>query len=135
MAPKPPTVWEIAKPLLEKDYLEGRVTDDMKRAFVHQLRDEFKVVPINRFGANWLRMKKTIGSMRQHATRDAVALEHDRQLYPVNEERWDQSEAMRLLKEDIENEFHHHFEPEELWLSRAEYRKFDLAEFRPHIQR
>ena len=76
MAPKPPTEWETAKPLLEKDHLEGRVTDDMKRAFVHQLRDEFKVVPINRFGANWLRMKKTIGSMRQHATRDAVALEH-----------------------------------------------------------
>ena len=85
---------------------------------MHKLRPEFEAVPIGNFGQNWNRMKATIGSMKQHATRDGLALASDRLLYPVDPERWDQSEASRLLKEDINNDFHLHFDPEELWLSR-----------------
>ena len=55
-------------------YLDGEVTDAMPRGKVHKIRTEFERVPIGNFGANWLRMKKTIGSMKQWATRDKVLL-------------------------------------------------------------
>ena len=61
------TAWEIAKPLLEQDYLAGDVTDDMPRGVVHSKRPEYKKVNINNFGNNWLRMKRSIGTMKQNA--------------------------------------------------------------------
>ena len=45
--PKKQTPWEIAKPILEKEYLAGRITDQMKPGHVHKLREEFTAVPIN----------------------------------------------------------------------------------------
>lgn len=128
------TKWEIAKPILEKDYLEGRITDDMRRGFVHKMRKEFEEVPINNFGNNWLRMKKSIGAAKSHAVRDRLALIHDRNLYPIDQEdRWDGSLAQSYLHQDLDNEFHLHFTPTELRLSRTEYQKFKLPKFTEHI--
>ena len=94
MPKKVTTPWEIAKPILEKMYLDGEVTDAMPRGKVHKIRTEFERVPIGNFGANWLRMKKTIGSMKQWATRDSQYLEHDKLLYPTDmTDRWDGSLA------------------------------------------
>ena len=81
---KTPTKWEIAKPLLEQDYLNGVVTDEMARAEVHGKRDEHKAVPIDNFGENWLRMKRATGRMKRDATRDAAALQHDRLVHPID---------------------------------------------------
>ena len=69
--PKPPTAWEVAKPILEKDYLEGRITDTMKRSQVHKMRPEYEKVNINNFGNNQNRLKKTIREFKSNATRDA----------------------------------------------------------------
>ena len=46
---KPPTPWEIAKPLLEKDYLSGEVTNDMHPRDVVKLRDEYTHVKYQNF--------------------------------------------------------------------------------------
>ena len=75
MAPKPKvaTAWEIAKPLLEKDYLDGLVNDEMPRGEVHRFRDEYKKVPINNFGNNWLRMKRSIWGLDGNFTSSPVA--------------------------------------------------------------
>ena len=124
MAPKEPTKWEIAKPLLEKDYLDGVATDEMRRGVVHKLRPEYEAVPIGNFGQNWNRMKANIGAMKEHATRDKEALAHDRSLYPPDPTRWDQSQAKIYLKEDVDNDFHLHFDPEELWLTCEPRRRF-----------
>ena len=80
-------------------------------------------------------MKRTLGSMKQDAERDRLACVYDRALYQVDPNRWDGSEAQKLLKQDVDNDLHKFFEtPKRLWLSRTEYHtKFDLAEFRPHV--
>ena len=54
------TAWGIAKPLLERDFINGEA---MRHGYVHQLRPEHTRVPIGNFGSNWNRMKKTIGAI------------------------------------------------------------------------
>ena len=100
-----PTKWDIAKPLLERDYLLGNVTDTMRRAEVHGHRDEYKAVPINNFGNNWNRMKKKIKDLKRDSDRDQIAFDHDRKLHPVDPDRWDGSEAQAHLKDDMNEEF------------------------------
>ena len=133
MPKKVVTPWEIAKPLLEELYLAGEVTDDMPRGVVYLKRPEFQKVNINNFGNNWLRMKKSIGTLKRNAIRDRIALQGDRLLYPIDHtNQWDQSLAQALLKQDISNDFHVYFLPKELWLSREEYKKFDIKVFTAH---
>ena len=134
--PKQPTKWEIAKPILEKMYLMGEITDSMRRGVVHKLRPEFEAVPINNFGNNWNRLKATVRELRRRAIIDDCSLFHDRILHPIDTtdpKRWDGTEAQRLLKQDIEDDFHKHFTPKELWLSRKEYQVFDIEIFQPHV--
>ena len=131
---KEPTKWEIAKPILEKAYLDGEVTDDMKRSVVWGMKPEFKAVPINNFGTNWNLMKKNISSLKRRAAEDAADLKHDRDIFPIQEEgRWDGSEAQALLKMDVKDDFHLHFSPVELWSSRSEYQEFPIEIFSPHV--
>ena len=127
------TKWEIAKPILEELYLAGDIQDDWPRKKVHSARPEFEAVPINNFGNNWNRMKKSIGTLKQQAKRDFEILQADKLLYPIDENRWDGSDAQALLKQDIRNDFHLYFNPKELHMSRMEYKKFDFKVFGPHV--
>ena len=130
-----PTPWEVAKPVLERDCLEGRVTDSMARKDVHAFRPEFQAVPINNFGNNWNRIKKSAQELKRIAVIDSAALFHDKILHPVeHQNRWDGSDAQTLLKQDIELGLCEQFSPKELWLSRPEHQVFDLDTFRPHVQ-
>ena len=128
------TAWEIAKPVLEQDYLAGRVKDWWPRGRVHKARKIFEAVPINNFGNNWNRMKAGTIRLKNVAKRDEEAMKVARTLHPIDySNRWDGSDAQRLLAEDINDEFHLHFTPKELWLSREEYQKFELEKFAPHV--
>ena len=51
MQDKPPSSWDIAKPLLEEYYLDGRITDTMKR-FENRVRARHETVNsrLNAFG-------------------------------------------------------------------------------------
>ena len=130
---KEPTPWEIAKPLLEKDCLDGTVTDDMKPKAVHELKPQHKAVKHERFRDNFNRMKKAVVELRDRAEDDAIALLHDRSLCHAAEGQWDGSEAQRLLKEAVDRDEHKRMAPKQLWLSDNEHQKFPLSIFRPHI--
>ena len=132
--PRAPTKWQIAKPLLERDYLDGTVTDSMKRMQVWKSRPEYEACNINSFGTNFLLIKKKAKEMKRRAVIDAAALCYDRFLYPItSENRWDGSAAQRFLKQDIELGFYEYFTPMDLWLSREEYQEYDINIFRPHV--
>ena len=133
---KTPTVWEIAKPILEEDYLKGRVTDDMQPMYVHQLRDEYKAVKINNFRQNFKCMKDTIVHLKDRAEDEAELLQYDLGIYTLaskRNDRWHGSVGQRLLKEDIEQFLHLKYKPKELYNTRDEYKMITLKQFRDHI--
>ena len=136
------TAWEIAKPLLEKDYLSGDATDDMSLQQVIDLRPrEYGAVPRRNFGSNWSALKKRIRNHKDQAFEDACYLEHDKLLYVFAKEDpscWHGSEAQRLLPGDLEavvvdGNLPDDNKPKKIWLSREEYSTFDLDVFRKHI--
>ena len=127
------TPWDIAKPLLEDDYLNNVVNETMARQEVWSSRREFQAVPINNFGNNWLAMKRRIGALKSRAEDDAEALLHDRAHYPKKSNRWDDSAAKAMLEDDVKNNKHTEMGPKNLWLSKNEYKDFDLKQFRQHI--
>ena len=134
MPKKQLTAWEIAKPILEREFLAGNIKADWPRGRVHKFCDEFEAVPINNFGNNWNRMKASIGRLQSDADRDAAAFCHDMLLHPIDyTDRWDGSLAQFFLKEDVADGFHLHFAPKDLWLSREEYRAFELEIFTKHV--
>lgn len=76
------TPWDIAKPLLEEDYLKGEVTNEMTRMQVWLKRKEYQACKITNFGNNWNAMKKRVKAFKDRAKDDEKALAHDRALYP-----------------------------------------------------
>ena len=57
---KPPTPWEMAKPILYKDYTEGFISDSMKPSDVWKLRSVYWNVNYNNFRGNFAAMKRTV---------------------------------------------------------------------------
>jgi hypothetical protein len=133
---KQTTPWEIAKPILEKAYLEGEVTDGMKPADVWAMRSEFVDVKYKNFRSNFARMKKSIKENKERANDDEAGFLHDMTIYTLAKDSasyWDGSEVQTLLKRDIEKKRNECMKPELLWLSRLQYQVFALEKFRGHI--
>jgi len=65
--PKPPTHWEIAKPLLLKDYLAGDITDAMEPSYVWKLRSAFWNTEYNSFRDNFAAMERSIKKHKERA--------------------------------------------------------------------
>ena len=136
MAPKKSTPWDIAKPVLKKDYQAGRVTDLMKPSEVWNMRDEFKAVEYKNFRTNFATMKRRIREHNDRSSADEAGFRHDMTIYKLakdSEGFWHGSRAERLLKLDISEDVHQQMKPALLWSSRQEYQKFDLKKFRGHI--
>ena len=66
----PPTPWEIAKPLLERDYLDGTFSYSDPPRVVVLLRDEYQAVKYANFSSNLLAMKKRISEHKNRADVD-----------------------------------------------------------------
>lgn len=133
---KPLTPWEIAKPLLEQDYLAGEITDDMPPRFVVLKRDEFKEVKYENFTRNFNEMKKRIRKHKARSMRDNVAFTHDTSIYELAKDKascWDGSDAQLLLMVDVKCNMHKFMKPKQLWQFRPEYKVFSLDVFRDHI--
>ena len=114
------TPWEIAKPLLEKDYLNGVVNDAMKPKDVWAMKKEFMDVKYENFRSNFWRMKKTIRLNKDRATEDEDRFCHDVAIYPLAKDTpgfWDGLEAQELLKADIEAKRHKGMNPLLFWKS------------------
>ena len=133
---KSATPWEIAKPILKADYLEGRVTDSMKPKEVWEMKAEFKAVTYRNFRTNFSNLKKSIKDHKNRSDIDEAGFLHDMSIYKLAKDLdnyWDGSEAQTLLKQDISKERHKQLKPELLWLTRPQYQKFELKKFRGHI--
>lgn len=134
---KPKTPWDIAKPLLEADYLEGRVTDTMFPRDVVLMRPEFLDVVYKNFRTNFRAMKMRIRGEKKRADDAHEFLEHDLKLYTLAENKaglWDGSAAQRLLMVDVKTGMHKLFKnPKEFWESRPAYQAFELPIFRCHV--
>lgn len=140
--PKRPTVWEIAKPLLEKDLRVGAIGAELPDAkLVHKMKPEYEAVPLANFKRNLAALRIRFVQYKEGAEYGSIALAHDRQLHLVNPNppnweypRWDGSAAQRLLKEDIGNKKHVGVKPQDLRETRDEYKAFPKEVFRKHIQ-
>ena len=135
---KPPTPWEIAKPIAEQLYLDGTITNSMSvRNDVWPMRPEFMAVKYNNFYNNFRRIKNTITANKQRAVIDEAGFRHDISIYPLARDTagfWDGSDAQRLLKEDMDDRKQHEkMKPKMFYLSRPEYQHFPLEKFRGHI--
>ena len=95
----PPTLWEIAKPLLEDDIVKGRVTDSMYPKDVRKLRKEYAKCG-NTFGTNYRRLQKSVRGHKSRAFIDSAAYSHDMIMYGLaldDPECWHGSEAAQFL--------------------------------------
>ena len=131
----PLTKWEIAKPLLEKDVIERRVTDDTMPREVKVMRPEYEACGKS-FGSNLRRLQKAIRKNKSRAFKDCIAYTHDKNLKGLardDEKCWDGSLAKTLLATDINEGLHLLLRPKQLWLLHEEYQEFDLDVFQPHI--
>lgn len=132
-----PTAWDIAKPLLEDDFLNGIARDDMWPRDVRAMRPEYEAVPVSNFNANWRALKTRITAHQERAEEDEARFLHDTlTIYTLAKKTdgcWDGSAAQQLLKADVRNKRNERLTPDMLHLSRPEYLVFELNIFRKHL--
>mmetsp|Transcript_27300 Transcript_27300/g.66238 ORF Transcript_27300/g.66238 Transcript_27300/m.66238 type:complete len:202 (-) Transcript_27300:189-794(-) len=120
-----PTTWEIAKALLQEDYLSGKATADMAPDEVIALRKTiYGKVPRSNFLTNWRSLKKRIDEEEVILKRDRESWEHDTALYTLAKDlpwEWHGSDAERLLKRDVAKGRHERYRPAVLYLKRKAY--------------
>jgi hypothetical protein len=76
--------WVIAKSILEKDYFEGRATDDMPPKKIIALRPEsYGKVKATNFGTNWCAMKQRIGRDRTRSEENEIMRFHDMTIHTL----------------------------------------------------
>lgn len=131
------TAWEVAKPLLEEDYLGNRATADMLLDQVIGLRPGiYDKVPRKNFYTNWKNLKENIEANKARARKDQERYNHDIAIYTLAKDlpwEWHGSEAESLLKKDVKKGRHLRYHPSVLFLKRDEYQEFDYEVFRKHI--
>lgn len=129
--------WDIAKVLLEKDYLAGKATDTMTVDQVIALRPLiYGKVPRSNFMTNWKALKIRVTGHIERAKRDDERYEHDMETYMLAKDlpwEWHGSDAEHLLKEDVALGRDLRYAPSLLYLKRKEYQDFDYGVFRKHI--
>ena len=138
-----PTRWaeSRAKKLLQKDIDKGRDRnpDGTKKppSEVYQMRIEYTQYDIKNFRSNLPCLRKAIELAESEAKLSHKATKQFLEMFPpvVSETnpRWDNSDAKRLLRIDIQNGKHKEKKPSELRKDRAEYKKFTPDVFREKI--
>jgi hypothetical protein len=133
------TPWDVAKEILTVMLLANEIPEAMPPREVYLLRPQFGTVVYKNFRTNLCALRKTLKQHGVRAQEDHVALIHDQRLYPtlptiqLGAPRWNGSSAERLLKIDIDDGKNERNTPRELWLTRDEYKIFQLTTFRQHI--
>mmetsp|Transcript_27301 Transcript_27301/g.66240 ORF Transcript_27301/g.66240 Transcript_27301/m.66240 type:complete len:250 (-) Transcript_27301:48-797(-) len=133
-----PTAWEIAKPLLQEDYLSGKATADiMTPDEVIALRKTiYGKVPRSNFLTNWRSLKKRIDEEKEWVKKGTERYLHDTAIYPLAKDlpwEWHGSEAERLLKKDVAKGRHLRYNPQVMYLKRKAYQEFDYQISRQHV--
>lgn len=141
-----------AKGLLFKDLVDGAVPLEYDRRggltsrqiFEARYRDEpaFQLSDfdnVDKFGNRLSRLRQQIRVKLARANEDALALAHDRMIFPRPSTdpggypRWKGSRAQKLLIEDLKAEKHKEKRPMVLQLDRPEYQAFPIGVFRNKI--
>ena len=100
---------------------------------------EFKDVPFRQFKARLQDHRGAVQMRFNQSTRDQLAFEHDRLLYPRQthnhrgEPVFDKSAAQKLLRQDVKNNLHQNVTAKQLQAARPEYAPFDLDIFQHRI--
>ena len=132
-----PTAWEVAKPLLEEDYLAGRAKANMSVDEVIGLRKTiYGKVPRTNFLNNWRALKARMDADEERAKKDEESYDHDAALYTFAVDcpwEWHGSTAEKQLKRDVQKGRHLRYHPTLLYMKRAAYQLFDYDIFRKHI--
>lgn len=134
-----PTSWEIAKPLLEEDYISGKATAAMTVDQVINLRKAiYGKVPRTNFASNWRALKIRVDGDKDRAKKDRERYDNDTGSYLLAKDlpwEWHGSEAERLLKVDVAKGRHDRYHPEILFYKRPEYYEDfgDYQKFRKHV--
>jgi hypothetical protein len=135
-------IHSLAKKSLRTDIILGKVTANCNPKDVYDMYNSYKGSPFNHF-------KKNLQSLIEAVAKDIARVQHDCEAYghdlggvnalqsdkeagsrPLS---WHLSDARKLLKVDMVEGKHKLLRPKALWLSRTEYRVFDLEPFRKAI--
>ena len=82
----PPTPWEVAKPLLIQDIIDGEITDDMFPRVAKLKRIEYTKVGKN-WGNNYRALQASVRKNKNRALRDEAVFNNDTNIYnQANEE-------------------------------------------------
>ena len=129
--------WIVAKELLTKEIIEGRIPDSMEPKDVYEMpahSNIFKKVKFGNFKANLKSLRTRLQELKSKADVDKAAWRHDRQEHPIDwEKRWQGTSAATWLKRDIDDNLHKSMTPKQLHATRSEYQAFSLEVFRKHI--
>ena len=134
---KKATPWEIAKPLLEEDYLANQITDTMKPKDIVKLQSEYMDVKYCSFVCNFGNQKHVIQKLQAKAVTTNAVLENDCHLHllaanPRNfpYPRGDRlHKVQHLLKLDVDDNKHKTMKPTDLHKIHCEYECFPLTVF------
>ena len=129
MPPKKPTPWakSKAKQLLREDIIAGVVTPEMDGAAVFLMRPEFQLYKLTNFKSNLGNLREAITKDHKRMQKDCEWFGHDLALLKTLRKndplpiQWHQSEARKLLKQDIDDGLHTTMKPSDLWASRPEF--------------
>jgi hypothetical protein len=102
-------------------------------------RPENAAIKYNNYVTNLRNARHRHTENKDQAALDSAGLAHDRRLFPKathnsrNEPRWDEGDAQRWLRADMDADQHLEMTPMELHISRDEYVAYSLDVFRGHI--
>lgn len=139
----------IAKKLLMKDIIDGKVTVGMKAEEVYEMKPVYKDYSYHNFKNNLKNLQVSVEKLYNAAE---IATEgynnylqycaNENQMNPPgqntvlptrNYPKWDGSEAARFIVEDVDNGIHLSLAPREIWAARTAYKLFPLKVFRDHL--
>jgi hypothetical protein len=113
-----PSPWQnsVAKALLRKDILDGKVVDSMKPKEVFQMRMEYAAYSLDKF-------RQYLSTLRESIKRGAD-----------DPSPWQNSAAKALLRKDIlDGKVVDSMKPKEVFQMRMEYAAYDLDKFRANL--
>jgi hypothetical protein len=130
-----------ARRILNEGLQSGDIPFDADPHALYESRLEFQAFPFNQFRERFCYIQKTIKEGKDASASDLAALISDRMNHLVQnndvfgkKRRWEGSDAEKLLRSDVSQNFDRTMRPIELWHSRHEYYDFyPLEVFRKHI--
>lgn len=128
-----------AKEILREAIMVGDIKEEHTYDEIYQWHPEITFTDRAKLPARVRALRAQVTGDTSSAESDALALEHDRKLYPIpshnyrGEPRWDGSDAQRMLKADIVAGVHLSMTPVQFYVSRPVYEAYSSDVIRQHI--